>query len=136
MDRRPPAELEFAKLAVASAEDMAAVQKETRAQADRLIDSDQRLISRSRAALATSRLLLQGRQRPTLDRDREFAHLRQADVHIAGARTQIERQRRLIVELRRGCLPTDVAESLLQTMHATLKAMQGHREIIRQQLGL
>jgi hypothetical protein len=57
-----------------------------------------------------------------------------AQGHIADARERIHRQRLLIKHFGRLNHPTDIAELILQTMLDTLRAMEGHREIIMDRL--
>jgi hypothetical protein len=121
--------------AVADTRQMVASQQDAAAQAAALTAQDTRLFGRSMEAVALSRSRLQASRR-ALDRNQELAHLVRAERHLAAARERIGRQRRLIDRLRQKNHPTAMAESLLQTMLATMAAMQAHRREILQQFGL
>jgi len=97
--------------------------------------TDERLITRSKEAIATSRDHL-GNLPPSLARQREFADLKLADTHVDQARIHIHRQRDLVDRLSRRGIPTDLAERLLETMQTTLRVMEGHRTLIRDRLGI
>jgi hypothetical protein len=95
--------------------------------------SNERLITRSKDAIAQSRKLLANRQRWN---ETEFAHLRLADDHISQARVHLQRQHQLIARLSRKGIPTDLAERVAATMQITLQVMEGHRVLIREKLGI
>jgi len=69
-----------------------------------------------------------------MDREMELAHLEQAEQDLADAYRRIERQRRLIADLRHGGHPADAAEKLLETMLTVMHAMEGHRDVILEML--
>ena len=95
--------------------------------------SDERLITRSKEAIANSRDHL-GKLPPSPARRKEFADLSLSDTHIDLARGHIRRQRDLIERLSRRGIPTDMAELLLETLENTLRALEGHRTLIRNRL--
>ena len=66
----------------------------------------------------------------------ERDHLRKAEADIAEAQDRIAKQRALIVKLREDGHDTRTAEKLLHTMLQSLEAMEGHRIVILEMLGL
>jgi hypothetical protein len=64
----------------------------------------------------------------------EFAHLTQADQHIAGAKERIARQRRLIERLAAGGHSVTDAEGFLFALTGVLSAFESHRRLILSQL--
>ena len=128
-------------LAVADSKHMVAFREQAVDRAAELTTLDQHLLSRSRTALARSRVHLDERAPArvplsAMHERLELAHLKQANSHIADARLRIRRQRHLIAELSDiSSHQTDLAETLLATMLNTLQAMEGHRKFIRHRLG-
>ena len=64
----------------------------------------------------------------------EFAHLTQADQHIAGAKERIVRQRQLIAGLAANGHDVRDAESFLFALTGVLSAFESHRLLIVKQL--
>jgi hypothetical protein len=64
----------------------------------------------------------------------EFAHLTQADQHIAGAKERIVRQQQLIERLANGGHSVREAESFLSALTGVLSAFESHRRLILNQL--
>ena len=64
----------------------------------------------------------------------EFAHLTQADQHIAGAKERIVRQRQLIAGLAANGHDVRDAESFLFALTGVLSAFESHRRLILNQL--
>jgi hypothetical protein len=69
-----------------------------------------------------------------MDRYNELKHLRSADADIAGARDRIQRQIDLVARLQMNGHDAAAAQSMLQTMHETLRLMEDHRELILKEL--
>ena len=65
----------------------------------------------------------------------ERAHLVQADRHIQEAKAHIARQLELIKKLRKDGHDTDLAESMLDALETTLRALERHRDLILDRLG-
>jgi hypothetical protein len=63
-----------------------------------------------------------------LERERE--HLDEADRHIAAAKQQVEKQKRVIEKLVQDGHETQIATSLLDAMERGLNALEDHREIV------
>jgi hypothetical protein len=66
----------------------------------------------------------------------EFAHLTQADQHIAGAKERIVRQQQLIERLAAGGHSVRDAEGFLSALTGVLSAFESHRLLILRQLQL
>jgi len=96
---------------------------------------DERLITRSKEAIANSRDHLADIP-PSRLRQQEFADLKLANTHLDLARRHIHRQRDLIDRLSRNGISTELAERLLDTMQSTLLALEAHRTFIRGRLGM
>ena len=64
----------------------------------------------------------------------EFAHLAQADQHIAGAKERIDKQRKLIERLAAGGHSVRDAEGFLSALTGVLSAFESHRLLILNQL--
>jgi len=64
----------------------------------------------------------------------EFAHLIEADQHIAGAKERIVRQRQLIERLAAGGHSVREAEGFLFALSGVLSAFERHRFLILKQL--
>src|SRR5215472_15957340 len=64
----------------------------------------------------------------------EFAHLTQADQHIAGAKERIVRQQQLIERLAAGGHSVRDAEGFLSALTGVLSAFESHRLLILKQL--
>jgi hypothetical protein len=63
-------------------------------------------------------------------------HLDRAERDVANAHRLIARQRELISALQASGHDTDVAHALLQCMIETANAMESHRRIILEEIGL
>jgi hypothetical protein len=125
--------MQAAEVALSACQDMGTLNCQAKQHADRLIAVDQELLLRSRRSLAESYGRL-GAGAPAGQRQLELTHLRQADRHLQEARARIDRQRRLIAELRRRDHPVLLAETLLETMLGSLQAMENHRGVIMERL--
>ena len=64
----------------------------------------------------------------------EFAHLAQADHHIAGVKQRVDKQRKLIERLAAEGHGVRDAESFLSALTGVLSAFESHRLLIRNQL--
>ena len=64
----------------------------------------------------------------------EFAHLTQADQHIAGAKERIVRQQQLIERLTAEGHSVRDAEGFLSALAGVLSAFESHRRVILNQL--
>ena len=64
----------------------------------------------------------------------EFAHLTQADQHIADAKERIVRQQQLIERLAAGGHSVREAESFLSALTGVLSVFESHRRLILNQL--
>ena len=64
----------------------------------------------------------------------EFAHLVQADEHVAGAKERIDKQRKLIERLTAGGHDVKDAESFLFALTGALSAFESHRHLILNRL--
>jgi len=64
----------------------------------------------------------------------EFAHLTQADQHIAGAKERIVRQQQLIEHLSASGHSVRDAEGFLSALTGVLSAFESHRRLILNQL--
>jgi len=64
----------------------------------------------------------------------EFAHLAQADQHIAGAKERIEKQRKLIERLAAEGHGVRDAEGFLSALTGVLSAFESHRLLILNRL--
>jgi hypothetical protein len=68
------------------------------------------------------------------ERERERAHLAEADRQIAECKAHIAHQREVIERAIRAGRPTDVAESVLDALEESLRAFERHRRLILDQL--
>jgi len=117
--------------AIADAETFAKSTHEAAGRAAHLVSKNRDLLVASRKMLAQSAFHLKRTNRPwAINWEQEASHLTLAESHIKDARERIQRQRHLITRLAKQRQPTDTAELILQTMLCTLKAMEGHRDII------
>jgi exonuclease VII small subunit len=64
------------------------------------------------------------------ERERELAHLAEADRHIAECKAHIANQRAAIERAIRADHPTDVAESVLDSLEESLHAFERTRRLI------
>ena len=64
----------------------------------------------------------------------EFAHLVQANEHVAGAKERIQKQRKLIERLTAKGHDVRNAESLLSVLSGSLAAFESHRRLILDRL--
>jgi hypothetical protein len=64
----------------------------------------------------------------------QFAHLTQADQHIAGVKERIVRQQQLIERLAAGGHSVRDAEGFLFVLTGVLSAFESHRRLILNQL--
>ena len=64
----------------------------------------------------------------------EFAHLVQADEHVAGAKERIDKQRKLIERLAAEGHSVKDAENFLSAMTGALSAFESHRLLILNRL--
>jgi hypothetical protein len=64
------------------------------------------------------------------ERDRARAHLAEADRHIAECKAHIAHQRAVIERAIRAGHPTDVAESVLDSLEESLRAFERNRRLI------
>ena len=64
----------------------------------------------------------------------EFAHLAQADQHIAGAKERIEKQRKLIERLAAEGHGVRDAEGFLSALTGVLSAFESHQLLILNRL--
>jgi len=64
----------------------------------------------------------------------EFAHLAQADQHIAGAKERIDKQRKLIERLAAEGHGVRDAEGFLSALSGVLSAFESHRLLILNRL--
>jgi len=71
-----------------------------------------------------------------MEKATELDHLKKAEADIAEAQDRIAKQRALIEKLREDGHDTRTAEKLLHTMLQSLEAMEGHRIVILEMLGL
>ena len=65
-----------------------------------------------------------------MDPDQERKHLAQADRHIAEVKKHITRQRAIVQSAIEKGLPSLDAETLLKTFEGSLRAFEGHRQLI------
>jgi hypothetical protein len=68
------------------------------------------------------------------ERERERAHLAEADRHIAECKAHIAHQRAVIERAIRAGHPTDVAESVLDSLEESLRAFERTRRLIIERL--
>ena len=71
----------------------------------------------------------------------ELHHLEQAEAHIASARKHLGRQRALVTRLQNSPAlgagdQKRTAEAILHVMEANMRALEGHRGFILEELGL
>jgi hypothetical protein len=66
----------------------------------------------------------------SLERERERARLAEADRHIAECKAHIDNQRAGIEQAIRAGHPTDVAESVLDSLEESLRAFERTRRLI------
>jgi hypothetical protein len=71
-----------------------------------------------------------------MDREQEQQHLKQANADIADGHDRVMRQRALVARMHARGQDTEVAEALLATLRSTLAAMENHRRIILDRLGV
>jgi hypothetical protein len=74
-------------------------------------------------------------------REVELHHLEKADTHIAKARKKLARQRALVARLQKSRAvgssdQRQKAEAVLGVMENSVRALEGHRSYILEQLGL
>jgi hypothetical protein len=71
-----------------------------------------------------------------MDEQKSESHLDRAERDVASAHRHVARQRELISALRAGGHDTSLAEALLQAFLQGSEAMEDHRRIILEELGL
>ena len=78
---------------------------------------------------------LKGASRPQpISRFQEQEHLAQADWHVSQIRTHIVRQRIRVKHARDTGQPSQLEDSMLHALEASLYAFERHRELIVSQL--
>jgi hypothetical protein len=71
-----------------------------------------------------------------MDKTAELRHLEKAESDIAEAHDRIAKQRALVATMRADGHDTQIAEQLLETMLHSARAMEEHRIVILELLGL
>jgi hypothetical protein len=71
-----------------------------------------------------------------MDEEKAHSHLERAERDVADAHRRIARQRELIRALQASGHDTATAEAVLQSLTVTAEAMENHRRIILEELGL
>jgi multidrug resistance efflux pump len=71
-----------------------------------------------------------------MDTDTERHHLEKAEADIAEAHDRIEKQRAIISKLKEDGHDSKTAEKLLEAMLQSAAAMEAHRIVILESLGL